>query len=138
MVGGEGSKTSLTLLGRLRNDAGDQEAWNAFVDRYGNKVYAWCRRWRLQEADARDVTQNVLLELARQMRTFEYRSGGSFHSWLKTVAYRAWCDFLTARRRIPPQEGKDDVLEELQAPAAGADLLRQLEEECDREMFEEA
>jgi RNA polymerase sigma-70 factor (ECF subfamily) len=40
----------------------------AFVDRYDTKVYAWSQRWGLQEADAHDVTQNVMLELARQIR----------------------------------------------------------------------
>lgn len=138
MAGEDGSTTSLTLLGRLRANAGDQEAWGAFVDRYGVKVYAWCRRWGLQEADARDVTQNVMLELARQMSGFEYRSGGSFRSWLKTIAYRAWCDFLSARKRLPTVDGKEGVLEQLQAPAAGDDLLRRLEEECERELFEAA
>jgi len=138
MAGPNGSTTSLTLLGRLRSNPGDQEAWNAFVDRYGVKVYSWCRRWSLQDADARDVTQNVMLELARQLRAFEYRTGGSFRAWLKTVAYRAWCDFLSARKRTPPVGGADGVLEQLQALEAGDDLLRRLEEECEREMFEAA
>ena len=66
------------LLGRLRRNPGDQAAWSSFVDRYGVRVYGWCRYWKLQEADARDVTQNVMLELARQMSEFEYRSGWQF------------------------------------------------------------
>src|SRR5262249_1288258 len=65
-----------------------------------------------------------------------YRSSGSFRGWLKTIAYRAWCDFLLARKRTPPADGTDWVLDQLQAPAAGDDLLRQLEEECERELFE--
>lgn len=134
----EGSRTSLTLLGRLRGDPGDQEAWAAFVERYGRKIYAWCRHWRLQEADAQDVTQNVLLELARQMRTFTYKPGGSFRSWLKTISHHAWCDFLRARRRTDQGSGGDAVLHELQSTAASDDLLKRLEEECDRELFEEA
>jgi RNA polymerase sigma-70 factor (ECF subfamily) len=138
MAGGEGSATSLTLLGRLRRNPGDQEAWNAFVDRYGRKIYAWCRRWGLQEADSQDVTQNVLLELARQMSGFEYRSTGSFRGWLKTIAYRAWCDFLSARQRTVAGHADADVLTHLAAPAAGDDLLKHLEEECERELLEEA
>ena len=137
MPGGNRSTTSLTLLGRLRLNPGDQEAWAAFVDRYGRKVYAWCRRWGLQEADSRDVTQNVLLELSRQMSAFDYRPGGSFRGWLKTIAHRAWCDFLTARRRLGA--GADDaILAALAAPAAGDDLLARVEEECDRELLDEA
>src|SRR6516225_891205 len=101
------SKTSLTLLGRLQQTPTDQGAWDLFVERYGPKVYSWCRRWGLQESDAQDVTQNVLLELARQMQSFVYRQGGTFRGWLQTVAHRAYCDFLTARQRATPGSGDD-------------------------------
>lgn len=131
------STTSLTLLGQLRRNPGDQAAWNAFVDRYGGRVYAWCRRWQLQEADASDVTQNVMLELARQMGSFEYRDGGSFRGWLKTIAFRAWRDFLTSRKRVPA-DGYDTVLDQLAAPGAADDLFRRLEEEAERETLEAA
>ena len=62
----------VSLLGRLRRDPTNQAIWDEFVDHYGTKIYAWCRRWGLQEADAQDVTQNVLLKLADKMRTFTY------------------------------------------------------------------
>lgn len=107
------------------------------MDRYGRKIYGWCRRWGLRQAEAQDVTQNVLLELARQMGGFVYRPTGSFRGWLKTIAYRAWCDFLTARQRTVAGGG-DPVLALLAVPAAGADLLAQLDEECERELLAEA
>ncbi|MFO0823908.1 MAG: sigma-70 family RNA polymerase sigma factor [Gemmataceae bacterium] len=129
------SATSPTLLARLRQVPGDPVAWTAFVDRYGGKIYSWCRRWGLQEADARDVTQNVMLELTRQMRNFEYDASGSFRGWLKTVAYRAWRDYLSSRKRVPP-DGQDSVLNELIDTAASNDLIRRLEEEADREILE--
>src|SRR5689334_16878411 len=77
----DGSATSPTLLGRLRCNPGDQAAWSDFVDRYGRKIYGWTRERGLQEADAQDVTQNVLVELARQIIAFEYRATGSFRAW---------------------------------------------------------
>lgn len=137
MPAGVRSTTSLTLLGRLRFNPGDQEAWGSFVDRYGRRVYAWCRRWGLQEADSQDVTQNVLLELSQQMREFEYQSSGSFRGWLKTIAYRAWCDFLSARLKAAAGT-VDGVLDTLAAPAAGNDLLKGMDEECEREQLEAA
>ena len=54
------SGTRITLLGRLRRDPTNQAAWAEFVDHYGARIYGWCRKWNLQEADAQDVTQNVL------------------------------------------------------------------------------
>jgi len=52
----------------------------------------------LQEADAEDVTQTVLLEVARQMNTFVYDPAGSFRTWLKTIAPRAGIKLIEARR----------------------------------------
>jgi RNA polymerase sigma factor (sigma-70 family) len=138
MSSANGSTTSLTLLGRLRASPTDEEAWRAFVDRYGRRIYSWCSRWGLQEADCQDVTQNVLVELARQMNRFDYRPNGSFRAWLKTIAYRAWCDFLTARSRAVPTNGDSAVFAQLGTTTAIDDFLRQLDEECERELLEEA
>lgn len=138
MMDPDGSRTSLTLLGRLRQCPTDQQAWGTFVERYGPRLYAWCRRWRLQATDAQDVTQNVLLELARQMRTFVYRSGGTFRGWLRTVAHRAYCDFMSSRQRATPGSGDDAVLAQLSSVAAREDLLQRLEDDYDRELLDEA
>jgi RNA polymerase sigma factor (sigma-70 family) len=132
------SMTSPTLLGRLRDAPTDQAAWGQFVERYGRKIYAWCRQWQLQEADAEDVTQNVLVDLARQMRSFTYQPSGSFRSWLRTVAYRAWCDFLEGRKPAATGTGDSAVLQRLHSVEAREDLLKQLAEEADRELLDEA
>jgi RNA polymerase sigma factor (sigma-70 family) len=127
--------TSPTLLGRLRQAPADQAAWAEFVDRYGPKVYHWCRQWRLQEADAQDVTQDVLAKLAAKMRGFAYDPARSFRSWLKTLTRHALDDFVTARGQVAVGGGR---LGELETVAARADLLRRLEETFDLELLEEA
>jgi RNA polymerase sigma-70 factor (ECF subfamily) len=129
--------TSASLLARLRAAPADQAAWQEFVRRYGGQVYGWCRHWGLQEADAQDVTQDVLLKLADKMRTFAYDPARSFRGWLRTLAHHAWRDFLDGRR---PGGGTGDaqVAELLASVAAGDDLLKQLGEEFDRELLEEA
>ena len=131
-------RTSPTLLGRLRIDPTDQTAWGDFIDRYGPAIYRWCRTWGLQEADAQDVTQNVLLELARQMRSFVYDNAGSFRGWLKTVAYRAWCDFLEVRKRAGLGSGDSAILSILDSIPAREELAKQLGDEFDREVLEQA
>ena len=55
--------TRVSLLVRLRDPA-DGEAWQTFVDVYAPLVYSYCRRKGLQEADASDVTQEVLTQVA--------------------------------------------------------------------------
>jgi RNA polymerase sigma factor (sigma-70 family) len=132
------SKTSPTLLGRLRDDPADQAAWGGFVARYAPKILGWCRQWGLQPADAEDVTQGVLLKLAAKMRDFVYDPARSFRSWLKTLAHHAWADFLEARARPGAGTGDSRVFERLKTVAARDDLAAHLEEEFDRELFDEA
>ena len=72
--------TRVTLLARLRQDPTDQAAWDVFVERYGRHIYRWCRQWRLQDADAEDVTQDILVKLARKLRVFTYDPSRSFRA----------------------------------------------------------
>jgi RNA polymerase sigma factor (sigma-70 family) len=132
------SGTRVTLLGRLRRDPTNQSIWAEFVEHYGTKIYAWCRKWSLQEADAQDVTQNVLLKLADKMRTFEYDPSRSFRAWLKTLTHHAWSDFVESRRRPGLGSGDSGMVDLLHSVEARDDLLQQLEAEFDRELLEEA
>jgi RNA polymerase sigma-70 factor (ECF subfamily) len=130
--------TSPTLLGRLGRLPADQGAWGEFAERYGRKIYGWCRQWHLQESDAQDVTQEVLLKLARKMATFHYDPTRSFRAWLKTVTHHAWRDFLDGRRRPGAGSGDSQVLEQLQSVQAQGDLVGQLDEEFARDLLDEA
>jgi RNA polymerase sigma-70 factor (ECF subfamily) len=133
-----GSLTSESLLGRLSQSPDDRTAWDRFVERYGPKIYGWCRQWRLQEADAEDVTQNVLLSLARKLRTFAYDPSRSFRGWLHTLTEHACNDFFAERARLDRGSGDTAVLEVLKGAPARADLLAQLEDQFDQELMGEA
>jgi RNA polymerase sigma-70 factor (ECF subfamily) len=126
------------LLRRLGHEPADQEAWVEFVRRYGPQVYRWCRRWRLQEADAEDVTQAVLVRLSARMRTFSYDPARSFRAYLRTLARYAWCDFLETRKQPGVAAGGSDVLGLLESVEAGDDLVRRLNEQFDQEVLAEA
>ena len=118
--------TSATLLRRLR-DPGDKDAWAAFAENYGRRIYAWCRRWNLQEADAEDVTQGLLVKIPTKMRSFHYDPKvGSFRAWLKTVTRHAWSDFVEARQRPGRGSGADDVVEILMSVEAREELVKQI------------
>jgi RNA polymerase sigma-70 factor (ECF subfamily) len=131
-------RTSASLLGRLRGGPVDQAAWGEFVQRYGRQIYRWCRQWNLQEADAQDVTQTVLVKLAAKMRDFQYDPARSFRAYLKTLTHYAWCDFLESCRRPDAGSGDSQVLEALQTVAARDDLVQRLREEFDPELLDEA
>jgi RNA polymerase sigma-70 factor (ECF subfamily) len=130
--------TSTTLLERLRQEPSDQAAWAEFVRRYGPHLYRWCRRWGLQEADAQDVTQAVLIRLAGKMSDFQYDPAGSFRAYLKTLARYAWCDFLKSRKQPDAGSGGSEVLEVLETVEAGDDLVQRLNEQFDQELLAEA
>jgi len=132
------STTRLSLLVRLRQQPEDQGAWSEFVDRYAPRIYGWCRQRQLQDADARDVTQNVLLKLAAKMRSFHYDSSGSFRAWLKTVTHHAWSDYVTGRQRPGLGSGSAEVEELLQQVTAGEELAAHLKDEFDQELLEES
>jgi RNA polymerase sigma-70 factor (ECF subfamily) len=83
MSGLSSHSTSPSLLKRLQ-DVQDSDAWQTFVDVYAPLFYRWCRRRGLQDAD---VTQEVLAQVVRSIRTFEYQpERGRFRDWLGTVA----------------------------------------------------
>lgn len=131
------SETSATLLARLRQVPADEAAWAKFTERYGRKIYAWCRQWNLQEADAEDVTQIVLLKLAATMQSFVYDPEKKFRAWLKTVVRHAWSDFWSGRKAVVAAGGSQAV-EMLHTVEAREDLVQRLDEEFDRELLEEA
>jgi RNA polymerase sigma factor (sigma-70 family) len=130
------SRTGVTLLGRLHQNPNDQEAWNQFVERYGPKTYRWCLKWGLQPADADDVTQDVLLKLAKRMNAFTYDSAGSFHALLKLMTDQAVHDHFAERRRGVAGSGDTQELERLQSQEARQDLHARLAEEYDLELLQ--
>jgi RNA polymerase sigma-70 factor (ECF subfamily) len=131
------TETSLTLLDRLQNHPSDPQAWNLFVERYQPRIRRWCQTWGLQDSDADDVAQEVLVKLFAALRKFQYDPARSFRGWLKTVTQHAWSDFIAARRRDPGQASAriDSIAESAEAQC---DLERQIEDALDRELLEVA
>lgn len=129
--------TRATLLARLRRDPLSDTAWDEFVEQYGRHIYRWCRQWRLQDADAEDVAQEILLKLARKLRDFAYDPKSSFRGWLKTVAHHAWRDFVDSGARARAI-GDEHVWDLLRSVEAREDLVAKLEEAFDYELLEAA
>jgi RNA polymerase sigma factor (sigma-70 family) len=77
--------TNPSLLLRIR-DLGDSRSWQEFAEVYGGVIRGYCARRGLQEADAADVSQEVLSQVARSIGRFEYQPGrGTFRAWLGTM-----------------------------------------------------
>jgi RNA polymerase sigma-70 factor (ECF subfamily) len=125
----ESEHTNPTLLKRVGQDPIDQAAWEAFVAYYGPKIRAWCCQRGLQAADADDVTQDVLLRLARALRKLNYDPSRTFRGWLRVVTEHALSDFFEGLKRRRRAGGEDGRLAALETAEARDDLLAQVKDE---------
>ena len=120
--------TRPSLLVRLR-DPRDGQAWELFVRLYAPLIYGLVRRRGLQDADAADLTQEVLRTVAHALPDFEYDPArGQFRSWLLTVVRTRLSNFLQAgRARLHRGGDNTTALEEIEDRAALADSWWELE-----------
>jgi RNA polymerase sigma-70 factor (ECF subfamily) len=128
--------TRPSLLVRLR-DPGDRLAWAQFVEIYAPVVYGFARKHGLQDADAADVTQEVLRAVSVSAKKLEYDPGrGSFRGWLFTVARNKLRNFLGREKRPDQGSGHPDALNLLnQQPAREEDQAAIWEQEYERRLF---
>ena len=84
------------LVGRAQH--GELPAFNAIVLRYQDAVYSLVLRMLAQREAAEDVTQEAFVAAWRRLDTFR---GGSFRSWLFTIAANRARDELRRRVRRP-------------------------------------
>src|SRR5580693_2125033 len=72
------------LVARAAN--GQEQAWDALVERYAPLIWSICRRHRLGDADADDVGQRVWLQLADHLD--QVREPAALPGWLATTTRR--------------------------------------------------
>jgi RNA polymerase sigma-70 factor (ECF subfamily) len=115
--------TRASLLLRLR-DPRDEGAWGEFVQLYAPLVYGYARKQGLQDADAADLSQEVLRAVAGAVGRLEYDpSRGSFRNWLFTVVRRKlsnWRRDGKGRARGSGDPATQQLLEQCPAPEGGA------------------
>jgi RNA polymerase sigma-70 factor (ECF subfamily) len=102
--------TSLSLLQRIVSPDNSSErdaAWAHFADLYTPLLLAWSLKQRLQDADAADFVQEVLLHLSRVLPEYRRVEGHRFRDWLFTVVRHLYSDFRTQRknRTLPGTDG---------------------------------
>ena len=123
-----GQKTPLSLLDRVQR--GDSQAWSEFSGRCLEMLGRWCQRWGLQKADADDLVQDTLLIVLARVQDFQHRGVGSFRSWLRTIAWRCWCDAVGKAARSSRPEVLEEISQSMEARQSledGFDQLFQLQ-----------
>ena len=127
-------ETRDSLLLRL-TDAADHEAWCQFTAIYRPLVYRVARRRGLQDADAQDLAQQVLLSVAGAIGRWQAKpKRAKFRTWLHTVARNAVIDHLRDAR-LDVAEGGTTARLRLQEEADGRVDEAELEREYQRELF---
>ncbi len=98
--------TSLTLLDRIRL-RGQPDAWSRFVRLYTPLLHAWAKKQGLRDADADDLTQEVLVKLMDELPKYKREDGQSFRGWLYRVTANQCIDFRrrVATRTLPAADG---------------------------------
>ena len=105
--------TRPSLLLRIK-DQDDSPAWSQFVEIYGPLIYRFGRKKGLQDADATDLMQDVLRQVAQNIAKFNYDPRiGKFRSWLFAVASQAFIQKLRKVKRQPVGSGGTDAVEML-------------------------
>ena len=126
--------TRATLLANIQSPE-NHEAWEEFVVIYRPVIYRMARRRGMQDADAQDVAQNILVRIAGAIANYEQKDGTRFRHWLRRVARNA---ILSAITRSPQDAAAGgtaaaDLLDEQTNSDPGLDA--DLEKEHRRELY---
>ncbi len=128
-------ETRASLLVDIRDPA-NERAWSVFSDLYRPVIYRMARRRGLQDADAQDLVQRVLVNVSRSIEKWEENPHrGRFRHWLSKVTRNAIIDVF---RRIKPDApvGGSAVSRLLNQSEAAQET--EIEYEYERSMFRQA
>ena len=131
--------TRRSLLVRLQDAASVTAAdaaadWAEFVRVYSPHVLHWCRGCGLQESDARDVCQEVLVRFWKRSATFQYDPMRRFRSYLRQILTSALSGWSAARKSELPAGGIEG-LALLDSLPAREELMERIEEAYDTELL---
>jgi len=136
--------TRSSLVNRLRT-WNDHDGWQDFFDTYWKLIYAVATKAGLSDAEARDVVQETVIAVAKQMREDGYdRARSSFKNWLCLITRRRIVDHF--RRRTDPNlrhtpacddTSRTDLIDRVPDPAS-LDLDTVWEEEWQKNLLDAA
>lgn len=103
-------ETRLSLLVRLQDHSHD--AWAEFLSIYEQAILNYSRSRGLQEADALDVTQEVLAAVSSKVEAWDPdHCRGSFRGWLFRVARNIAVDRIHAQSRQARASGDSRIVQ---------------------------
>lgn len=113
--------TQASLLLRIR-DEHDAQSWSRFTCIYSPLVQGFLRKRGLQDADAADLTQEVLSRVVTGIKNFDYDPAkGTFRGWLFTIVQNCLRNFVARERHAARGTGDTRVQQALSQYAQSAD-----------------
>lgn len=112
----------------------NREAWAEFVQIYRPVIYRMARRRGMQDADAQDLSQVVLVRVSKAIDRWEPQSDTRFRHWLRKVASNAIATAVTKSKPLGIVDGStaDQILAETPEVSAAKS---ELDAECFRERY---
>ncbi len=110
--------TRMSLIMRLTESETqriDHAAWREFADSYMPLIYRFAKRRGLQDADAQELVQRVLLSVIQAIgrwKPAELSAEGKiprFRHWLFTIARNQLINFIKQHQRMPATGGTDHI-----------------------------
>ncbi|MFO0842399.1 MAG: sigma-70 family RNA polymerase sigma factor [Gemmataceae bacterium] len=105
---------------------------------YTPLLHSWLRRYEvLSKADVDDLTQEVLLAVAKEVSEFRHdRKPGAFRGWLRAILVNRLRGFWRSRHHRPPAVGGSDFLHRLEQLGDDAsEVSRFWDREHDRQVM---
>ena len=103
--------TSKTLLDRIA--AGDEISWDEFYERYGGIVRALAHLKGLNDAEADDICQQVMLQFFKQSKTFRFEPGiARFRTYFGRIVRAKIADHYRAKKEDPAGIPEPDPVED--------------------------
>ena len=134
-------ETRASLMLRLL-DPSDQQAWGQFVSIYEPLLLRMLRKRGLQDADARDVSQQIILAASQAIDSWQPDGQpASFRRWLFSIARRLALRFLQRAYRVDGPslraKGGTDMLELLnRLPDPDPQTVIAFDDEYRNELFD--
>ena len=128
-------KTRLSLILRLRH-ADDAAAWREFVEIYQPLVFRLARSRGLQEADALDMTQEVMARVAKAVNRWDPDPNrGSFRGWISRITRNLVIEFLRSKKRQPLTGGDSSIDQLIQTTPGPSPETKLFDLEHQRQVF---
>ncbi len=120
--------TSISLLKRICKENADPQDWKRFYDLYWPLLISWARRhFQLQDADAEDLAQKVLLVVVKKLPKFQHNGRvGAFRKWLRETFRNRVMDFQRSKKYRPVATGKTDFQQQLNELADDSSGISQI------------